>query len=246
MATILSVGATGVFATPTYASTTGCGSQSHWHWISAYHSNYLDGSPQSYPTVVVALSDFASGSAWMVRSKVWGTQAAINAIQSRYQKNASAVTGIYKVTFNTQSPSGSPVTFSGSACPNSGNVSLGLWNVILDYVPYVGSAVSVLANYINVGVSRPTNTSYQQMAVWNYPSKDRLLPSNQPTTHAEEYKGYSQQVAVNGNAGNQIKTAGTVEYQTTYYSDPPVDRYVYYAYDTSGTPTASGALEPYR
>ena len=59
-------------------------------------------------------------------------------------------------------------------------------------------------------------------------------------------QGYSQQVAVSGSAGSQIKTAETVDYETTYYEDPPIDRYAYYAYDTSGTPTASGSLEPYQ
>lgn len=65
-----------VFAGETAAlasSSPGCGTTQDWHWVGQYHSDVLDGSTQSYPTVVTAIEDWESTTtAWQVRTKVWG------------------------------------------------------------------------------------------------------------------------------------------------------------------------------
>lgn len=228
------------------SSTPGCGTTTNWHWIAQYHSNVLDGSVQSYPTVVVAASDWESTStAYKIRTKVWGTQAAINAINSGYASDAYPNTGINQITFNQQ-PNSSTLTFQNSACPGTGTSSIGLWGVTLDYVPYIGSAVSALANYVTIGSNWVVETSNQNEMQWSSPTADRVLPAGVSTTQAENYQGYSQEFVANAEAGYGVKTSGNVEYETSYYADPPVDRYVYYAYNMSGSPTAAGSIEPYQ
>ncbi len=248
-ATIVAAGlAVGAAVVPAMASTSaGCGASTDWHYISQYHSDYLDGTSETYPTVVVALSDYQSGSAFAIRTKVWGTQDAINNIDSGYASNALIGTGVSQVTFNMQPSSGSSLTFQSSSCPTQSTTSLGEWSVLLDYVPYgIGSDFTALANDLSIGVNQVTSTMYQQKWQWNQPSYNRLIPAGTAPDQAEKYMGYSQQTMANANAGYGIKSAGTVEYETTYWEDPPLDRYVYYAYDTSGSPTTSGSVEPFQ
>lgn len=86
---------------PQVFASAGCGTTSNWHYISQYHSDVLDGSIQSYPTVVVALSDwYSAASTWQLRTQVWGTQDAINAIKSSFSSTVDPNTTVRTVTFN--------------------------------------------------------------------------------------------------------------------------------------------------
>jgi len=246
VATLLLVPSLSLVQAAPVSASSGCGTTQDWHYISQAASYVLDGNSESFPTGVFAGSDWESTSlAWQLRVQAWGTQATENYLVNEFTPQspyATPISGVSTVWMEGSTPSGSSLTFQSSLCPAASASSEGLWSIVLDSVPYVGSAIDALENNDNFGVHVLTETSYDNDIKWTGVVPNYTLPSAKAPTYAEEYQSYAQQMLVNAGAGYAVHTDGAVGYTTTY--EPSRNDYLQ-SYDYSSTVGSTGDIESY-
>ncbi|EPZ50612.1 hypothetical protein N007_21075 [Alicyclobacillus acidoterrestris ATCC 49025] len=231
-------------------------SSPEWHFQGNNDTQTIMGKSIGKNTCVIGGSDYFNGpSSGSERVEVWGTTEAENYLNNYYKNYYAGSPGadtadtssyVDLAVLAVQDPSQYGLTFPTdtiSPAAETGNNMISEWSWLLDYVPYVGSALDALAQDIHIDIIKiaSSNEYYEQVnQSFNLGDGQHILPSGTAFNEAEGHKSYAEQFAFNGGKGNTIKLIGYVRYDT-FIPSSTTDSTNYYETDT---PTPDVSMTP--
>lgn len=206
---------------------------SGWHYQGRNIGNTLDGSSMGFNTIVIAGSDYfnsASLTTGSERIQVWGTKEAENYLTSEYQYGQG--TQVANVIMGVGNPNNYGLIVYGSSVdpePSSGPDFISEWSWVLDYVPYVGTALDALAQNLTMSsITEPASSEYYVQLNHNFPNVDYVLSGSTQENEPEGNYSYAQQVAFSGNVGDEIELVAYIRYETFTYDPYNNTSFVYF------------------